>query len=174
MLTATSTAGFCACVTPVRYFGNDENPMHFTPPEGSVLLTLPDSNETGTFTYKINDGGKFDNNGTSVFTLTVGARPGNTYTEVLSWSFSGKAALWGVIVKAYPAFNLYQYNNITSDTFLVSPVNSSGHPGSINHVSIILFPTKPPSSPRNSIGLLAFALLALVPGLLYLWEKKQS
>lgn len=167
-------AGFCACITPVRYFGNDENPMHFTPPEGSVLLTLPDSDETGTFTYRINDSGKLDNNGTNVFALAVGTQPRNTYTEVLSWSFSGKVQLWGVIVKAYPAFNLYQYANITSDTGLVSPVNTSGHPGSINHVSIILFPENPPASPQNSIGLFAIALLALVPGLLYYWEKKQS
>lgn len=164
--------GYCASVTPTTILGNDANPNRYTPPEGCVRLTLPNSDVPGTYTYKLNDNGEFAPDGTNIFTLNVGKAPGNDYTEVLSWSWSGSYTLKAVIVKGGPAFNLYEYNGQTSDTNLVSPTNPSGKPADISHVSIVVCPKNPPVPPTPPDGniicaifvviLLAFILIAFL------------
>lgn len=143
------SAVLAASVTPTEYPGNDANPNQFTPPAGSVRVTLPDSDQEGTHIYKFNEFGQLDPEGTDTLTLVVGTAPGTDYTQVLSWSWSGSSTLSAVIVKGGNAFNLYQYNGQTSDTNLVSPNNASGHPADISHVSVIIYPEVPPPNPPD-------------------------
>ena len=164
LITALPLSAYCASVTPVEYEGNDANKHQYTPPVDSVRLTLPGSNKEGTFTYTLNDAGELDPNGTNIFTLTVGKAPGTNYTQVLSWSWQGTYELYAVIVKGGSAFNLYEYNGTaTSDSNLVSPVNPSGHPANISHVSIIVYPaeTPVPPEPTDNVCCIILAVLLL-------------
>lgn len=153
-----------ASVTPVEHPGNDANQMDYTPPEGCVRTTLPDSDIAGTHIYKFNNNGVIDPNGTNILTIVVGTAPETSYTQVLSWSWTGSYPLFAIILKGGPAFNLYEYNGTaTSDTNLVSPVNASGHPADISHVSVVLCPNgEPPVPPDGNTTCCVIMIILLV------------
>ncbi len=143
---ALSTSVLAASVPPSEFPGNDAN--SYTPPEGCIRTTLPDSDVVGTHIYKFNDSGQLDPAGTNTFTLVVGVAPLTSYTQVLSWTWSGSYPLFAVIVKGGPGFNLYEYDGgLTTDTNLVSPDNPSGGPADISHVSVVLCPNGDPPVP---------------------------
>lgn len=146
---AFTTISFAASVTPILYSGNDANPNQFTPPAGSVRITLPNSSQEGTHVYTFNEFGELDSAGSDTLTIVVGKATGTDYTQVLSWTWNGTSTLDAIILKGGPAFNLYQYNGETSDTNLVCPTNPSGHPADISHVSVILFPQVSPPVPPD-------------------------
>ncbi|MDP4132759.1 MAG: hypothetical protein Q8882_01960 [Bacillota bacterium] len=167
--------GYCASVTPTTIKGNDENPNKYTPPVGCVRITLPDK-LPGSYTYKFNDNGQLDSSGTNIFTLTIVKIQPKTYNEVSDWSWNGSYPLSAVIVKGGPAFNLYEYNGQTSDTNLTAPLNPSGKPYNINHVSIVICPqnqpTPPTPTPTVIAIIVALLLLALAP--LFLCRRKHD
>ena len=107
--------------------------------------------------------GELDPGGTNIFTLVVGIESGTDYTQVLSWGWSGAYELFAVIVKGGPAFNLYEYNGTaTSDTNLVSPVNQSGNPADISHVSVVLCPDGEPPAPPDGITTCCIIIIVLL------------
>lgn len=149
LLTVLSVNVFGASVVPGLHPGNDAN--SYTPPEGCIRTTLPQSDEVGTHVYKFNDSGQLDASGTNTLTIEVGIAPSTSYTQVLSWSWSGSYPLYSIIVKGGDAFNEYVYDGAaTSDTNLVSPINASGHPADISHVSVVLCPEGVPPTPSPS------------------------
>jgi len=159
-----------ASVTPVEYPGNDAKASDYTPPAGCIRTTLPDSDIEGTHIYNFNNDGELDPAGTNTLTVVVGTAPSTSYTQVLSWSWSGSYTLFAIIVKGGPAFNLYEYNGAaTSDTNLESPVNASGDPAGISHVSVVLCPNGTPPTPpdgNTTCCIIFIALLAIIIGLL--------
>jgi heme/copper-type cytochrome/quinol oxidase subunit 2 len=162
---------FAASVDPVEHDGNDANPNDYTPPVDCIRTTLPDSDVTGSHIYKFNNSGQLDPTGTNTLTLIVGIAPQTSYTQVLSWAWSGSYPLFAIIVKGGPAFNLYEYDGTAnSDTSLVSPVNPSGDPADISHVSVILCPNgEPPTPPdgNTTCCIIAVVLLTIIVVLLF-------
>ena len=163
MLFAMPLTVLAASVVPVEYPGNDANPADYTPPEGCVRTTLPDSDVVGTHVYRFNGNGVLDPSGTNIFTLVVGIEPGTEYTQVLSWEWDGSYDLFAVIVKGGPAFNLYEYGGTaTSDTNLVSPVTQSGFPADISHVSVVLCPDGEPPVPPDGVEVCCIIIIILL------------
>lgn len=159
---ALSINALAASVIPIEHPGNDAN--SYTPPEGCVRTTLPESDEIGTHVYTFDDFGQLDPNGTNTLTIEVGIAPATDYTQVLSWSWSGSYPLYSIIVKGGPAFNEYVYDGTqTSDTNLVSPINPSGKPADISHVSVVLCPEEsPPVPPPIDDTCCIFIILILI------------
>lgn len=156
-----------ASVTPILVEGNDANPNDYTPPIGCVRTTLPNSKTSGTHEYVFDDYGKLSATGTNILTIVVGIAPSTSYTQVLSWEWSGSYEVYAIIVKGGPRFNLYEYNGeFTQDTNLVSPVNASGNPADISHVSVVLCPSETPPPVENCcliiIILIAIAIVVLI------------
>ena len=158
---AIPLTAFAASVVPVKLPGNDANPSQYTPPPDCIRTTLPDSDKVGTHVYSFDSEGNLDSAGTNVFTLVVGTVSPDTFTQALSWSWSGSYPLYGVIMKGGPNFNLYVYNGTaTSDTNLVCPTVSSGKPAAISHVSVILCPNGTPPVPPDG-NIVCFILIGL-------------
>lgn len=136
-----------AASVPAQYFpGNDAN--DYTPPEGCLHYQIPNSDEEGSHTISFDSDGLVDPDGPYTFTVVVGTLPGNEYTQVLSWS--SNFPIYAVIVKGGNGFNLYQYDeSVRGDTDLKSPVNPSGNPANVSHVSVVIcpdsFPPQPPT-----------------------------
>lgn len=164
MMMSFAVVAFAASVTPVEFPGNDANPADYTPPEGCVRTTLPDSDVVGTYVYKFNNIGVLDPNGTNILTLVVGIEPGTSFTQVLLWEWSGSYSLLAIIVKGGPNFNLYEYNGTaTSDTNLVSPDVASGNPADISHVSVVLCPDgQPPPNGGDTCCIIIVILLIII------------
>ncbi len=161
------TAASAASVIPDEYPGNDANT--YTPPEGCIRTTLPNSDESGTHVYTFNDFGQLDPAGTNTLTIVVGTAPGTEYTQVLSWSWSGSYSLYSIIVKGGNAFNEYVYDGTaTSDTNLVSPVNASGHPADISHVSVVLCPEELPPVPPDGNTTCCIIIIVLLIFIVFL------
>jgi hypothetical protein len=155
------TAASAASVIPDEYPGNDANT--YTPPEGCIRTTLPDSDKTGTHVYTFNDFGQLDPGGTNTLTIEVGKATGTNYTQVLSWTWSGSYPLYSIIVKGGPAYNEYVYDGTaTTDTNLVSPVNASGDPADISHVSVVLCPEKLPPVPPDGGTICCIIIIVLL------------
>ena len=53
-------------------------------------------------------------------------------------------------MKGGPAFNLYQYDpSVREDTNLVAPINPSGLPANVSHVSVVICPDDFPPDPAT-------------------------
>ena len=136
-----------AASVPPQYFpGNDAN--DYTPPEGCLHYQIPNSDEGGSHTISFDSDGNIDPAGPYSFTATVGTLEGTNFTQVLSWS--SNFPIYAVIVKGGPAFNLYQYDpSVREDTNLVAPINPSGLPTNVSHVSVVICPDDFPPDPAT-------------------------
>ena len=185
---------YAASVPAQTFPGNDSNPMDYTPPEGCIHYEIPNSGNEGTYTATFNELGEVDPEGLYTFTVVVGSEEGESYTKILSWN--SNFPIYGVIVKGGNAFNLYQYGtNVREDTNLVAPVNPSGNPADVSHVSIVIcpdeFPPVPPCPPCPPcsdqpdsicygtlflsifiIFIIVFFLLGILFGSVFLCQKK--
>lgn len=140
---------FAASVNPALYSGNDSNPKDYTPPTGCTHYEIPGSGTAGTYTVSYNCQGQIDPTGSCKFTVTIGKKEGQSYTQVLSWSST--CSVYAVIVKGGDSFNLYQYpSTARDDTDLVSPTNASGKPADVSHVSIVICSCSCSSSTSSS------------------------
>lgn len=137
---------YAASVLPQTMPGNDANPMDYTPPEGCFHYVIPNSNMEGSHTITFDENGFVDPEGAFSFTAVVGMEEGEEFTKVLSWS--SNFPIYAVIVKGGPAFNLYQYDmSVRGDTDLVAPINESGMPADVSHVSVVICPEDFPPTP---------------------------
>ncbi len=141
---SVNMVAFAASVEPQRFEGND--PDGYDYPEDCIYYKLENSNQEGTHTVKFDETGAVDPSGAYVFSVLVGTQEGEEFTKVLSWN--SNFPIYAVIVKGSNAFNVYEYGtSVRSDTNLVSPVNASGRPADVSHVSIIICPNDFPPDP---------------------------
>lgn len=155
------TTALAASVPSQTFPGNDTDPNNYLPPEGCIHYQVPNSDLEEPHTIIFNDEGSVDPEGFYVFTVTIGTIPGNTFTQVLSWT--SNFPIYALIVNGGGEFNLYQYDNgFRGDTNLVAPVDASGLPANVNHVSIVICPntfTTTDTSSALQLGLLSSTLI---------------
>lgn len=134
-----------ASVTPVRHEGNDIPQSDTLTPPGCIYYTFGD-NPPGIYSVRFTTEGQPDPAGPLIFTTEIGTKTGDDFTSVLIWQ--SNFPIYAVIVKGGNAFNFYQYPaNSMSDTDLVSPLNASGIPADVSHVSLIFCPGEATPTP---------------------------
>ncbi|OQB13857.1 MAG: Serine-aspartate repeat-containing protein D precursor [Firmicutes bacterium ADurb.Bin193] len=141
-------------VEPTEHSGNDLHDKDELTPEGYVYYKFDGAGNEGTYTLKFNQDGEISENGVITITLQVGKKSGSDYTEVLYWE--SNISLYSFIVKGGDKYNVYRYSdNYNSDTNLVAPINPSGYPADVSHISVIFNPDK--YTPLYKIGNMVFA-----------------
>jgi LPXTG-motif cell wall-anchored protein len=140
----TGITSLAASVTPTEHSGNESSGD--VTPEGAVYFKY-DGGTEGVHIYRFDaDGTRNDSSGDYYIQFEIGKIEGNGYTEILSWS--SNFYMHSVIVKGGSSYNLYSYPDPGSkgDTHLVSPVNGSGDPANVSHVSFVFWKAPPTGS----------------------------
>ncbi|HHV60664.1 MAG TPA: hypothetical protein GXX49_10340 [Clostridiaceae bacterium] len=95
-----SGMALAASVTPQLIDGNDIDKADEITPEGCIFYSFGNNEDPGTYTVRFDCEGNVDPNGSLIFSITIGTRPGDSFTSVLSWESNFE--VYAVTVKGGP------------------------------------------------------------------------
>jgi len=79
-----SGMALAASVTPQLIDGNDIDKADEITPEGCIFYSFGNNEDPVTYTVRFDCEGNVDPNGSLIFSITIGTRPGDSFTSVLS------------------------------------------------------------------------------------------